>query len=114
MEEGRRDSPAMSRASVARPTVRVTAITHRTIRFARTVEGALPGSFPKRGLSSIMRSAIGWNVLDRAGIPGVTDVWGPRWHATTNLLVRSSRPIAQAKQVAKRSGEARLPCALQH
>src|SRR6266446_233244 len=86
-----------------RPTMRVTAITHRNDPILRgTVEGALPGSFSENAVcSSIMRSAIAWNVLDRAGIPGVTDVWGPPVHATTNLLVQIKQTYRnQAKQVA--------------
>jgi UbiD family decarboxylase len=86
-----------------RPTIRVTAITHRNDPILRgTVEGALPGSFSENAVcSSVMRSAIAWNVLDRAGIPGVTDVWGPPVHATTNLLVQIKQTYRnQAKQVA--------------
>ena len=44
---------------------------------------------------------IAWNVLDRAGIPGVTDVWGPPVHATMNLIVQIKQTYRnQAKQVA--------------
>jgi UbiD family decarboxylase len=40
------------------------------------------------------------NVLDRAGIPGVTDVWGPR-HGTMDLNVQIKQTYRnQAKQVA--------------
>jgi UbiD family decarboxylase len=86
-----------------RPTIRVTAITHRNDPVLRgTIEGALPGSFSENAIcSSIMRSALAWNVLDRAGVPGVTDVWGPPVHATTNLLIRLKQTYRnQAKQAA--------------
>jgi 4-hydroxy-3-polyprenylbenzoate decarboxylase len=66
-----------------RPTVRVSCITHRHNPILRgTIEGSLPGSFSENAIcSSIMRAAIAWNVLDRAGVPGVTDVWCPPVHA---------------------------------
>ena len=74
----------MSRASAPkRPTMRVTAITHRNDPVLRgTIEGSLPKSYSENAFnSSIMRSGIAWNVLDRAGVPGVTDVWCPPVHA---------------------------------
>jgi 4-hydroxy-3-polyprenylbenzoate decarboxylase len=86
-----------------RPTMRVTAITHRNNPVLRgTIEGALPKSFSENAIcSSIMRSGIAWNVLDRAGVPGVTDVWGPPVHATMNLIVQLKQTYRnQAKQVA--------------
>jgi 4-hydroxy-3-polyprenylbenzoate decarboxylase len=86
-----------------RSTIRVTAITHRNNPILRgTVEGALPKSYSENAVcSSIMRSAIAWNVLDRAGIPGVTDVWGPPVHGTMNLNVQIKQTYRnQAKQVA--------------
>jgi 4-hydroxy-3-polyprenylbenzoate decarboxylase len=86
-----------------RPTMRVTAITHRNNPVLRgTIEGALPKSFSENAIcSSVMRSGIAWNVLDRAGVPGVTDVWGPPVHATMNLIVQLKQTYRnQAKQVA--------------
>ena len=86
-----------------RPTMRVTAITHRNNPVLRgTIEGALPKSFSENAIcSSVMRSGIAWNVLDRAGVPGVTDVWGPPVHATMNLIVQLKKTYRnQAKQVA--------------
>lgn len=48
-----------------------------------------------------MRSAIAWNVLDRAGVPGVTDVWGPPVQMGVNLNVSIKQTYRnQAKQVA--------------
>jgi UbiD family decarboxylase len=86
-----------------RPTVRVSCITHRHNPILRgTIEGSLPGSFSENAIcSSVMRAAIAWNVLDRAGVPGVTDVWCPPVHAGINLLVQLNQTYRnQAKQVA--------------
>ena len=86
-----------------KPTIRVTAITHRNNPILRgAIEGALPGSYSENAIcSSIMRSAAAWNVLDRAGVPGITDVWCPPVHAGVNLLVRMRQTYRnQAKQAA--------------
>jgi 3-polyprenyl-4-hydroxybenzoate decarboxylase len=73
-----------------KPTIRVTAITHRNNPILRgTIEGSLPGSYSENGIcSSIMRASTAWNVLDRAGVPGVTDVWCPPVQTGINLLIR--------------------------
>jgi 4-hydroxy-3-polyprenylbenzoate decarboxylase len=48
-----------------------------------------------------MRAATAWNVLDRAGVPGVTDVWCPPVHAGINLLIQMQQSYRnQAKQAA--------------
>jgi 4-hydroxy-3-polyprenylbenzoate decarboxylase len=67
-----------------------------------TIEGSMPKSFSENAMcSSIMRSAMAWNVLDRAGVPGITDVWGPPVHACTNLYIRMKQTYRnQAKQAA--------------
>jgi UbiD family decarboxylase len=86
-----------------RPTIRVTCITHRNDPILRgSIEGSLPGSYAENGIcSSIMRAATAWNVLDRAGVPGVTDVWCPPVHGGINLLVRMKQTYRnQAKQAA--------------
>ncbi|MGQ7792461.1 UbiD family decarboxylase [Faunimonas sp. B44] len=86
-----------------KPTCRVTCITHRNDPILRgTIEGSLPGSFSENAIcSSVMRSATAWNVLDRAGVPGVTDVFCPPVHAGINLLVQIRQTYRnQAKQVA--------------
>jgi UbiD family decarboxylase len=86
-----------------KPTIRVTAITHRNDPVLRgTIEGSLPGSFSENAVcSSIMRSATAWNVLDRAGVPGITDVWCPPVHAGINLLISMKQSYrGQAKQAA--------------
>jgi UbiD family decarboxylase len=86
-----------------KPTIRVTAITHRNDPILRgTIEGALPGSYSENAVcSSIMRAGAAWNVLDRAGVPGITDVWCPPVHAGINLLIQMKQSYrGQAKQAA--------------
>src|SRR6204780_3898748 len=86
-----------------KPAIRVTAITHRTDPILRgTIEGSMPGSFSENGMCSwIMRAATAWNVLDRAGVPGITDVWCPPVQAGVHTLVQIKQSYrGQAKQVA--------------
>ena len=86
-----------------KPAIRVTCITHRNAPILRgTIEGSLPGSYSENAIcSSIMRAATAWNVLDRAGVPGITDVWCPPVHAGINLLIRMKQNYRnQAKQAA--------------
>ncbi len=86
-----------------KPTIRVTAITHRNNPILRgAIEGSLPGSFSENGIcSSIMRASTAWNVLDRAGVPGITDVWCPPVQTGINLLIRMKSSYRnQAKQAA--------------
>ncbi|HEY6254542.1 MAG TPA: UbiD family decarboxylase [Xanthobacteraceae bacterium] len=86
-----------------KPTIRVTAITHRNDPILRgTIEGCLPGSYSENAVgSSIMRAATAWNVLDRSGVPGITDVWCPPVQAGINVLVRMQQTYrGQAKQAA--------------
>jgi 4-hydroxy-3-polyprenylbenzoate decarboxylase len=86
-----------------KPTIRVTAITHRNDPILRgTIEGSMPGSYSENAVcSSIMRAATAWNVLDRAGVPGITDVWCPPVHAGINLLIQMKQSYRnQAKQAA--------------
>lgn len=86
-----------------KPTARITCITHRDDPILRgAIEGSLPGSFSENAIcSSIMRSATAWDVLDRAGVPNVTDVFGAPVHAGINLLVSIKQTYRnQAKQVA--------------
>jgi 4-hydroxy-3-polyprenylbenzoate decarboxylase len=86
-----------------KPTIRVTAITHRNDPILRgTIEGSMPGSYSENAVcSSIMRAATAWNVLDRAGVPGITDVWCPPVQAGINLLIRMKQSYrGQAKQAA--------------
>ena len=86
-----------------KPTIRVTCISHRHDPILRgTIEGCLPGSYSENAVgSSIMRAATAWNVLDRAGVPGITDVWCPPVQAGINILVRMQQTYrGQAKQAA--------------
>ena len=85
------------------PVFHVTCITHRNDPILRgTIEGSMPGSYSENGIcSSIMRAATAWNVLDRAGVPGITDVWCPPVQAGINLLVSLKQSYRnQAKQAA--------------
>ena len=86
-----------------KPTIRVTCISHRHDPILRgTIEGCLPGSYSENAVgSSIMRAATAWNVLDRAGVPGITDVWCPPVQAGINIVVRMQQTYrGQAKQAA--------------
>ena len=86
-----------------KPPIRVTAITHRNQPILRgTIEGALPGSYSENTVtSSIMRAATAWNVLDRSGVPGITDVWCQPVQAGINLLIQMKQSYRnQAKQAA--------------
>jgi UbiD family decarboxylase len=86
-----------------KPTIRVTCISHRNDPILRgTIEGCLPGSYSENAVgSSIMRAATAWNVLDRSGVPGITDVWCPPVQAGINCLVRMQQTyLGQAKQAA--------------
>ncbi len=62
----------------------------------------MPGSYSENGVcSSIMRAATAWNVLDRAGVPGITDVWCPPVQTGINVLIRMKQSYrGQAKQAA--------------
>jgi len=86
-----------------KPPIRVTCITHRKDPILRgTIEGALPGSYSENAVtSSIMRAATAWNVLDRSGVPGITDVWCQPVQAGINLLIQMKQSYRnQAKQAA--------------
>jgi 4-hydroxy-3-polyprenylbenzoate decarboxylase len=86
-----------------KPAIRVTCITHRHDPILRgTIEGTMPGSYSENSVcSSIMRAATAWNVLDRAGVPGIVDVWCPPVQAGINLLISMKQSYrGQAKQAA--------------
>jgi len=86
-----------------KPAIRVTCITHRKDSILRgTIEGTMPGSYSENSVtSSIMRAATAWNVLDRAGVPGVTGVWCPPVQAGVNTIVQVKQSYrGVAKQVA--------------
>jgi UbiD family decarboxylase len=66
-----------------RPTIQVTAMTHRESPIFRgTLEGSLPGASGENShMSSLQRAAIAWSTLQNAGVPGVTGVYV---HPVTN------------------------------
>jgi len=86
-----------------KPVLRVTAITHRSDPILRgTLEGARPG-FPSENalINAYARSAIAWNVLEDAGVVGVTDVWMPPIATGTNIVVQIRKAYrGHAQQVA--------------
>ncbi len=73
-----------------KPVMRVTRITHRDDPILRgALEGARPG-FPSEDslLCCYSWSAIAWNMLEDAGVAGVTDVWMPAVSTGTNIVVQ--------------------------
>lgn len=73
-----------------KPVLHVTCVTHRDNPILRgTLEGARPG-FPTEGalLCSYVWSAIAWNLLEDAGVVGVTDVWMPGIVTGTDIVVQ--------------------------
>ena len=65
----------------------MTCITHRDDPiFVGSLEGTLPKMLNENSImSSIQRAALAWNVLDRAGVPGVTEVHCPAANNGTTL-----------------------------
>ncbi len=86
-----------------RHTTKVTCISHRNNPIFR---GTLEGTYPKHLnensiMSSVQRAATAWNVLDQAGVPGVTDVHCPPVHNGTVLMIQINQTYrGQAKQAA--------------
>lgn len=85
-----------------KPVIQVTAITHRNDPILRgALEGARPG-FPSEDslLCCYSWSAIAWNVLQDAGVAGVTDVWMPPVSTGVNIVVQiSKRYRGHAQQI---------------
>lgn len=82
---------------------KVTCITHRDNPITRgTLEGSYPGHINENAVtSSVQRAAIAWDVLDRAGVPGITDVHCPPVHMGINLMIQMKQTYrGQAKQAA--------------
>ena len=70
--------------------------------FRGNLEGIRPG-MPNESscLLPIMVSALAWDVLERAEVPGVTDVWCPPASGGTNVYVQVHKYYrGHAKQVA--------------
>ena len=98
------DYPAhLGGAPSPKPVMEVTCITHRDDPVLRgALEGARPG-FPSEDslLCAYSWSAIAWNLLEQAGVDGVTDVWMPPVVTGTNIVVQiRKRYRGHAQQVA--------------
>jgi 4-hydroxy-3-polyprenylbenzoate decarboxylase len=84
-------------------TARITCITHRNNPiFQGTLEGTMPKMLNENSImSSVQRAAVAWNILDRAGVPGVTDVHCPAANNGTTLIIQLHQTFrGQAKQAA--------------
>jgi 4-hydroxy-3-polyprenylbenzoate decarboxylase len=84
-------------------TTKVTCITHRHDPIHRgTLEGTMPKMLNENSImSSVQRAAVAWNVLDRAGVPGITDVHCPPANNGTTLMIQMRQTYrGQAKQAA--------------
>lgn len=86
-----------------KPVLEVTCITHRNKPLMRgTLEGCRPG-FPSEDsiLCSYSWSAIFWNMLETAGVVGITDVWCPHVSTGTHIVVQIRKQYrGHAQQVA--------------
>ncbi len=83
--------------------IRVTAITHRNNPIFRgTLEGTMPKMLNENSImSSVQRAALAWNILERSGVPGITDVHCPAANNGTTLIIQMrQRYRGQAKQAA--------------
>ena len=83
--------------------VRVTAITHRNDPIFRgTLEGTMPKMLNENSImSSVQRAALAWNILERSGVPGITDVHCPAANNGTTLIIQMKQTYrGQAKQAA--------------
>ncbi len=83
--------------------IRITAITHRNNPIFRgTLEGTLPKMLNENSImSSVQRAALAWNILERSGVPGITDVHCPAANNGTTLIIQMrQRYRGQAKQAA--------------
>lgn len=82
---------------------KVTCVTHRDDPIHRgTLEGTLPKMLNENSImSSVQRAGIAWNVLERSGVPGVTDVHCPPANNGTTLIIQLRQTYrGQAKQAA--------------
>jgi UbiD family decarboxylase len=82
-------------------TIRVECITHRTDPI---LTGCLTGASPGRGSevnawTGATFSAVAWQCLEQAGVPGVTGVWRGKWPEIMRVQVRKSHR-GHAQQVA--------------
>ena len=82
---------------------KVRCVTYRDGSIHRgTLEGTLPKMLNENSItSSVQRAGIAWNVLERAGVPGVTDVHcSPANNGTTLMIQLHQTYRGQAKQAA--------------
>lgn len=90
-------------AASLKPTIRVECITHRNDPiFEGSLEGFRPGWPNETGtFASIAFSAMAWNILETAGVPGVTDVFTSHLNFAASIAVQLHKTYrGQAKQVA--------------
>ncbi|MFM9888953.1 MAG: UbiD family decarboxylase [Burkholderiales bacterium] len=83
--------------------IQVTCITHRNDPILQgTLEGTLPKMLNENSvMSSVQRAALAWNILERSGVPGVTDVHCPPANNGTTLIIQIKQTYrGQAKQAA--------------
>ena len=83
--------------------MKITCITHgRDPIFQGCLEGTLPGSYSENSvMSSVQRAAIAWNILNAAGIPGVTNVYVHPITNGVNVCVQiQKRYQGQPRQIA--------------
>ena len=82
---------------------KVTCVTYRDGSIHRgTLEGTLPKMLNENSItSSVQRAGVAWNVLERAGVPGITDVHCPPANNGTTLMIQMRQTYrGQAKQAA--------------
>ena len=82
---------------------KVTCVTYRDGSIHRgTLEGTLPKMLNENSItSSIQRAGVAWNVLERAGVPGITDAHcAPANNGTTLMIQMRQTYRGQAKQAA--------------
>ncbi len=82
---------------------KVTCVTHRKDPIFRgTLEGTLPKMLNENSVtSSVQRAGVAWNVLERAGVPGITDVHCAAANNGTTLMIQMHQTYrGQAKQAA--------------
>jgi UbiD family decarboxylase len=89
--------------SSPKPTMTVNCMTFRNDPIFRgTAEGLRPGMpNEESAMQSVALSAVAWNVLEDAEVPGVTDVWSPAVTAGVDVYVQIHKQYrGHAKQVA--------------
>ncbi len=88
--------------SSPKPVLKVSCITHRDKPILRgALEGSRPGLPSEDGpLCAYSWSAIAWNLLEDAGVSGVTDVWMPPVTTGLNIIVQIRKQYRnQAMQI---------------